>query len=292
VKLRVRGYHEHKLKDPYKYWSTLLDTPPRHKKRCIAQFTYVTRIDEETLQFSYGRKDDKYWPDKEFCLLRKDDVWTITASPGTLQPGLSNRINALTGTYPGWNKKGFPLHENPCRIYESYAARWKYPAGDSWPYEPGMQVFRCELLHKGRYIDRKRTIESTAALDVKRKLRKIYELAPVMVRLLESQGDRQPTRWTAARRVKEELFQEFDLDNVNALDAERVYLIGEGHTYRRTTVIRPGSYDARTGKWTACQEKQEPLDEYRKRCVVNGLRKLREHIYSKEGVYQYEPVNK
>jgi hypothetical protein len=179
----------------------------------------------------------------------------------------------------------FPMHENPCRLYEG---TWT----NSWPYEPGIQVFRGELLHKGRYIDRKRTIESAAALDVKRKLRKIYELAPVMVRLLESQGDQRPSNWMTARNTKEQLFKEFDLDNVNALDAERVYLIGEGHTYRRTTTTRPGSYDRRTGKWTAAVTEEEPIEEYRKRCVVNGLRKLREHIYSKEGVYQYEPVIK
>jgi hypothetical protein len=275
VKMRVREYDAHKLRDPYKFWSRLLDTPPRHKRRSVATYTYVTRIDDCTLQFYLQYRPDS--EKQELCRLADNDTWTLTVLPKDVVPGISNRLRELTGVWPGWNKKNFWKHENPCRLHESWAK--------NLPYEPGAQVYKGKVVDPDKYVDRVRTIEAEPAKQTKRKLRKIYELAPIMARLLDANDDQQPiATWSKSFfSMKRELFDNFDPDNVTAMDAERVYLLGKAATSRKQRwQYTPGK------QHTVIQLETEA--EYRKRCIVSGLRKLREHVYSKEGVYQYKPV--
>lgn len=277
MKLRVRGYDEHRLKDPYKFWAKLLDTPPRRKRKGVAHYTYVSRLDETTLRFTEGSPSEEVDDHKLLCTLTDYNVWTIHVDPKHLFPGEGNRIRALVGVWPQWNKKNYAMYENPCRLY---FGNWS-----SVPYEKGVKVHRGQVVERQKYIDRKRVINEQDANPIRKKLKKIYELAPVMIRLLEANGDRQPTRYWERHKIMDDLVRGFDPDNVNGLDAERVYLIGEGSTSRRRTFTN--KWDARTG---APIYVEEPIEQYRRRCVVSGLRKLREHVYSKEGVYQYEPV--
>lgn len=274
MKMRVRGYDEHRLRDPYKYWAKLLDTPPKRKRKALAHWTYVTRIDEHNLQFYMQLSPDG--KQYRLCTLADNDTWTISIPPKELLPSHGNRLYELMRVHVSSQKKNFPMHENAYRIGPGWA--------NTLPYEPGVQVYKGNVVDPEKYVDRVRVIEKDSALDVKRKLKKIYELAPVMVRLLQSQqGDRKPLPYWTARQLREKWFAEVDLDNINGLDAERVYLLGEAVTTRHTR------WQFNYGK-PASLEYRETDQEYWHRCIVNGLRRLREHIYSKEGVYQYKPV--
>jgi hypothetical protein len=285
MKMRVRGYDEHRLKDPYKFWSKLLDTPPRRKRKGVAQYTYVSRIDESTLQFTMGHPSKDTEEHKLLCTLADNDTWTIHIKPDQLFPGEGNRLHALIGVWPAWNKKNFAVYENACRLYESWAR--------NLPYEPGAQVYKGKILNPEKYVDRKRVIDESLAPAVRKKLQKVYELAPIMVRLLEAQGDRKKVNYYNVKALLRQTADEIDLDNINGLDAERVFLLGEACTTRSRTLVSGGIWG--TGPhgasiWVRPEWEEEPISEYRHRCVVNGLRKLREHIYSKEGVYQYKPI--
>lgn len=276
MKLKVRGYDEHRLRDPYKFWSKVLDTPPRRKKRGVATYTYVSRLDDHTLRFTMGTPEKEADEQHLMCTLSDNDTWTILADPKKLLPGWSNRIQVLVGCYPAWNKKTFYNYENPCRLYYGNIA--------NVPYEPGVQVYKATVLDIDKYVDRKRVLaDKDGATEVKRKLEKIRELAPIMIRLLEAHEVKAPT-WYEGKKIKEEMFKDFDLDNVTALDAERVFQVGRSTTRQRAK----GHFNYTTGQWE--YTKLESDDQYRRRCIVNGLRKLREHVYSQEGVYQYKEL--
>lgn len=277
MKMKVRGYDEHRLKDPYKFWSKLLDNPPKRKRRCIASYTYVSRIDESTLRFSvqYGPQA----PDEEFLQLSSNNTWTITLDPKNVLPRYHNRMYPLTGVWVQTNKHGYSMHENHVRVYEG---SWMKP---TLPYEKGMQVYKGKVVDREKYVDRKRTVDKVAAGPVIDKLQKIYELAPIMIRLLQAHDNLAAPGWRERGELQQQLYAEFDPDNITALDAERVFRIGQGSTYRRRVFLNP--YQRRPG---APSYMEEPLEEYHKRCVVNGLRRLREHVYSKEGVYQFKTV--
>lgn len=273
MKMKVRGYDEHRLKDPYKFWSRLLDNPPQRKRRCIASYTYVSRIDENTLRFSiqYGQQAR----DEEFLQLSSNNTWTITIEPQDVLPRHHNRMYALMTVWVQANKHGYSTHENPIRVYEG---GWMKP---TIPYVKGVQVYKGKVVDREKYVDRVRAIDKEAAKPVIKKLKKVRELAPIMIRLLEAHDVKEPS-WQEARELKEQLFNEFDPNNVTALDAERVFRIGQKTTQRRAA-----------WQWHpsgANRLYMETEQQYHKRCMVNGLRKLRQHVYSKEGVYQYKPV--
>lgn len=284
MKMKVAYYGDHRTKDPYKFWSRLLDAKPKRKRRCVTTWTYVERIDENTLRFLYGReikdKDgNSLYAPKEFCLLASNNTWTITAPVKDVCYSIGNRTFALMSVDVRPNRYSYGDYENPVRIKQIHQP--------SLPYEPGVQVFKGKILNPERYVDKKRTLDPKcpAAVEVKRKLKKIREVAPVMIRLLNAQGDRKKLNWYMRRKVKADLFAEFDLDNITAMDAERVYLLGEAVTSRPFhTLWNQGKPVGR--------EYLHTDEQYQRRCIVNGLRKLREHIYSKEGVYQYKVVVK
>lgn len=273
MKMLVSGY-DPRMKDPYKFWSKLLDGKPKRKWKRVATYTYVNRIDDKTLAFHYGRALSDKVEGQLLCTLKSDNLWTISIAADKAWPSVGSRLHAITGCYVRADKKGHPYHENPVRISEGWGPR-------SWPYVQGQQVLRGEVLHKDRLVDRKRVIDEEPAREIKRKLKKIYELAPVMVRLLESHNvDRKPGQYWDRKKLLADWLPHVDVDNINALDAERVYLVGE------TTTRRYQKWEwAPSGAFLS---DEEPIEEYRHRCVVNGLRKLREYVYSKEGVYKYE----
>jgi hypothetical protein len=292
MKMKVSGYETHRLKDPYKYWSRLLNSTPGRKRKCVATWTYVSRIDDATLEFYYEHGSTKH----RLCLLNAGDIWTVILPSKDLMPGLGNRIYELTEVTVGRDKSGHRQYENQVRVWfhPRSGVRFWWDRKDL-PYEPGVEIRKGKVLNPEKYVDKKRRVADTEKADaIKAKLEKIKELAPIMVRLLQAQHntlDDIPEGFSVQDR--QELLANFDPNNVNCLDAERVFLWGRTWTGRQQVPIYNGM------EWSVFHQKMqrritgyrfETDEEFGRRCVVNGLRKLREHVYSKEGVYQYEPV--